>query len=34
MLRYEVTLEVEPTLAAAVETWMRRTHVPEMVATE
>jgi hypothetical protein len=33
MLRYEVTLEVEPRLAAALEAWMRRTHVPEMGAT-
>ena len=33
MLRYEVTLEVEPGLAAALEAWMRRTHVPEMGAT-
>jgi len=33
MLRYEVTLEVEPGLAAALETWMRRTHIPDMVAT-
>jgi hypothetical protein len=33
MLRYEVTLDVEPGLAAALETWMRRTHIPEMGAT-
>ena len=33
MLRYEVTLDVEPGLAAALEAWMRRTHVPEMGAT-
>ena len=33
MLRYEVTLEVEPGLAAALETWMRRTHIPDMGAT-
>ena len=33
MLRYEVTLEVEPGLAATLETWMWRTHVPEMGAT-
>lgn len=33
MLRYEVTLDVEPALASAVERWMCRTHVPEMAAT-
>jgi hypothetical protein len=33
MLRYEVILEVEPRLAATLEAWMRRTHVPEMGAT-
>lgn len=33
MMRYEVTLDVEPKLAAAVESWMRRTHLPEMGAT-
>ncbi len=34
MLRYEVTLEVDPSLAQAVESWMCRTHVPEIAATE
>jgi Domain of unknown function (DUF4286) len=33
MLRYEVTLEVEPGLAATLEAWMRRTHVPDIGAT-
>jgi hypothetical protein len=33
MLRYEVTLDVEPGLAAALETWMRRTHIPDIGAT-
>lgn len=33
MLRYEVTLDVEPRLAEALEAWMRRTHVPDMGAT-
>ena len=33
MLRYEVTLDAEPRLTAALDTWMRRTHVPEMAAT-
>ena len=33
MLRYEVTLEVEPRLAAALEAWMRRTHIPEIGVT-
>jgi hypothetical protein len=33
MLRYEVTLDVEPRLAAALEAWMRRSHVPGIGAT-
>lgn len=33
MLRYEVTLEVGPGLSDAIETYMRREHIPEMGAT-
>jgi len=33
MLRYEVTLDVEPPLSEVVETYMRRTHIPEIGAT-
>ncbi len=33
MLRYEVTLEVEPVLAESVVQYMRRTHIPEIGAT-
>ncbi len=34
MLRYEVTVDVEPAMAAGFETYMRRTHIPEIAATE
>jgi hypothetical protein len=30
---YEVTLEVDPALAAAVERYMRETHIPEIWST-
>lgn len=33
MLHYEVTLEVEPTLAESVEQFMRLQHIPAMLAT-
>lgn len=33
MLRYEVTLDVDPGLAESVEDYMRRTHIPEIGAT-
>jgi len=33
MLLYEVTLHVDPALAAAVEVHMRREHIPDIVAT-
>jgi uncharacterized protein DUF4286 len=33
MIRYEVTLQVDPTLAPAVEQHMRRDHIPEIVAS-
>ena len=33
MMLYEVTLDVEPALADALETYMRRTHIPEILAT-
>jgi Domain of unknown function (DUF4286) len=33
MLSYEVTLQVEPALAAAVEDHMRREHIPGIFAT-
>ena len=33
MVLYEVTLQVEPQLAAAVEEYMRRGHIPEIFAT-
>jgi hypothetical protein len=33
MLRYEVTLDVEPGLAGSVAQYMRRTHIPEIGAT-
>ena len=32
MLIYEVTLEVDPGIAAAVEAHMRREHIPEILA--
>ena len=33
MINYEVTLQVEPRLAAAVEEYMRQSHIPEIFAT-
>lgn len=33
MLLYEVTLQVDPALAGAVEDHMRREHIPDMFAT-
>ena len=33
MISYEVTLQVEPALAPAVEDHMRRSHIPAIVAT-
>jgi hypothetical protein len=33
MIHYEVTLQVEPRLAAAVEEHMRKDHIPEIFAT-
>ncbi len=33
MVFYEVTLQVEPGLAAAVEEYMRQQHIPEIFAT-
>lgn len=33
MIRYEVTLEVEPALAAGLEDYMRGKHIPEILAT-
>jgi hypothetical protein len=33
MICYEVTLQIEPALAAAVEDHMRRDHIPEIFAT-
>lgn len=33
MLRYEVTLEVGPGLSEAIETYMRREHIPDMGST-
>ena len=33
MLRYEVTLDVEPALSKSLETYMRRQHIPEIAAT-
>jgi hypothetical protein len=33
MISYEVTLQVEPRLAGAVEEHMRRHHIPEIFAT-
>jgi uncharacterized protein DUF4286 len=33
MISYEVTLQVEPSLAAAVEKYMRATHIPAIFAT-
>lgn len=33
MIRYEVVVEVEPTLAAGLEDFMRGKHIPEILAT-
>jgi len=33
MILYEVTLQAEPQLAAAVEQYMREQHIPEIFAT-
>ena len=33
MIRYEVTLEVEPRLAPGLEDYMRNKHIPEILAT-
>ena len=33
MLFYEVTLQVDPAIAAEVEVHMRREHIPEILAT-
>ncbi|HEU4697687.1 MAG TPA: DUF4286 family protein [Gemmatimonadales bacterium] len=33
MVTYEVTLDVDPAVAAAVERYMRATHIPEILAT-
>lgn len=33
MIRYEVTLDVPPELAEAVAAWMRRDHIPAILAT-
>ncbi len=33
MILYEVTLQVEPQLAGAVEEYMRQEHIPEIFAT-
>jgi len=33
MISYEVTLQVEPRLAAEVEEYMRQRHIPEIFAT-
>jgi hypothetical protein len=33
MLLYEVTLQVDPALAGAIEEHMRRVHIPEIFAT-
>ncbi|MFI5236001.1 MAG: DUF4286 family protein [Gemmatimonadales bacterium] len=33
MIRYEVTLDVEPQLAAGLEDYMRGKHIPEILAT-
>lgn len=33
MVTYEVTLDVDPAVAAAVERFMRGTHIPEILAT-
>jgi hypothetical protein len=33
MINYEVTLQVEPRLAAAVEEFMRQRHIPEIFVT-
>ena len=33
MISYEVTLQVQPALAPAVEEFMRQSHIPEIFAT-
>jgi hypothetical protein len=33
MIRYEVTLQVEPALAPTVEEYMRNRHIPDILAT-
>jgi uncharacterized protein DUF4286 len=33
MIRYEVTLQVEPALAQSVQDYMRNKHIPEIFAT-
>ena len=33
MVRYEVTVDVQPGQAEAFEAWMRRTHIPEVGIT-
>ena len=33
MISYEVTLQVQPQLAAAVEEYMRQQHIPEIFST-
>lgn len=33
MIRYEVTLDVEPRLAPGLEDYMRNKHIPEILAT-
>jgi hypothetical protein len=33
MISYEVTLQVQPGLAAAVEEYMRQSHIPDILAT-
>ena len=32
-MRYEVRLEVDPSMAGTVEEYMRQTHIPEIMAT-
>jgi len=33
MISYEVTLQLQPELAAAIEDYMRRVHIPAILAT-
>ena len=33
MITYEITAEVQPTLADAYERYMRETHIPDLLAT-